>query len=1705
MEGLLSTVVSTESLPLSTNPLHPRLEVLRSRDATSSRGPGDKYPVPMLKTEGQLQSKVWQRLQRNPGDSKLLSVEDLADQGNANNGTLQQLQTPSKSVKKSEKKPSAVPDPSIMLVSNMIVTKTQSTSSKSATKSSSKKTPDPRDLEQREKRIADRREELSRKVGEKRSAELVLERSKAAVEFLRSFELGGDRVQSDRKAAAQQKLIELNRAIEREFIGKSVPNSDPALVLKDFSEEMFHPLLTPIFQAYATTKWLELRYQNTGPATMDASFKRMEDLISDNPFSNRDILDQYELAELKELETIFLARTNRAFAAVSLEACENKRISEQAKIKMKPLVTNLALVTFKLEVKEIANQKKVALQKQQKEEADEKTARRERWKEQLDAALHKSTEDLKEDLKIVRDRLLTLKNDLKQDFESRQNLFPQDTADGMLRDLNTEIESVNEGGLLSPTIGQTFLTGFLKQSMTQQGKLDKLIEIQGKLWETKSLLQKEIEGLRRLESEREVALKDAVASLKKVHAKLVTLKKPPYNKDERYRESLIAGVVSGQEEGLQPVFVNINRDDWLELDSSQMDETNLTLGNFDADQLRKIAKAAALVEEELNDKIDLTKGTREHELKKETTKALEKLNLLDADLHGLTGLHNPSVDAVLSFYKEADLEENGTEQVGKTLKKAVERQGTFAHKKTLLQNIAPTVKAAFEKLTEELDRAQKEIDRKDELKDRERDAINALKEVGAKLIDLKDDHKIELPEREGLMAAKLGDAEDLTPIFTEINKNVGEIGKEKKDQKWEELLKKAVDRELNSSPPNTPAEIRQQKIKFLEKLKVEEGLVAAIESTKAKTAIVDKVLQEEIDRQKESSLQQETDRQIEAARPLFNSSMKESIGALVRVHARLGRLTKDPYKKSLEEREALFLASLSEAKPNFASIFKKINAVVDALDARIADQIVSEYLNSAIRIDVAQGLKLSEDLSEGHRQVVSFYKNGATYCGDVKEKAIEIEGLLKAAELEELKDLAAASLVPLHAAKKELADLEVENLDGLLDGLPREGTSAANNAAYPALERVKNFYRNAVVTDGSQEPYEQAHKSILADQIMADIADLDDDGIFKKTKEFLTAIPPMAKLAAQSLEKVATTKEVLATVKVEFANNAILSGLADKLATNLVLIHTAKKGLKQPADENLLDSLAPLEGEVRGQQAVNLVRQFYKDADVAEDAKDLENQALDVLKRDVVNRALTFDEKKALFLAIEAVVERAVEMLNKVKEAEELTELLEVAADSLGPIHEAKKGLKDQDFDWLEDLVQEGDEPEQAVELVKKFYRDAVVRDEAKPQALKMLQEEVSGNEDLTPEEKKKLLEAVIDVARRANLLLSKAKEVEEQMALKNAAIERLIPIHTVKGDGSARTEATMNSMQVGLKKISPSTTESLSDFYTSVKSRADEINVALEKNLLIEQAGASRGGGPMSKVDFNDSIFTPIIESDLRGKYVYCPPKEGVTYYRCHPILVGVTPAQQETIGDKFDFVTTKDPKDLSRRGIKNAINELMASANATLSNAKYDGRLDEKEMAIAILLAIKHGGIMSYTTDRGAVINDLKKVNNLAEDENGQTDAVKLYLRMALFAENFQKLAAKEGFLTGNSYESKCAAERNEEVQTGLRLKRLPPNYSRDLFVQGGGEIDKWEGICGDIGLTVDVLSRPVGSVSEVGSVSRPLSASSNSLISSNGGSRF
>ena len=937
-----------------------------------------------------------------------------------------------------------------------------------------------------------------------------------------------------------------------------------------------------------------------------------------------------------------------------------------------------------------------------------------------------------------------------------------------------------------------------------------------------------------------------------------------------------------------------------------------------------------------------------------------------------------------------------------------------------------------------------------------------------------------------------------------------------------------------------------------------------------------------------------------------------------------------------------------------------------------------------------------------------------------------------------------------------------------------ENPDSANLENLPALDRVKSFYRSATI-DGPQDAKDQARNSILEYQKMQNIDVLvDSDEAFEEVKKFLRAIPPIAELAAQFLEGDAQEKEAFAKTMVELANKETLNDLANNVAANLVRIHAAKKGLKQQ-DENLLDDLEELDGEVQGQQAVNLVRQFYKDADVAEDAKDLKNQALDVLKRDVVNSALTFEEKQKLLEAILEVVERAVEMLDKAKELEKL---LENAANSLEPIHAAKKNLKNQGDDWLKDLVGVDNEAQEAVELVKKFYKDAPLVDKSpQMQATTMLQDEVIKNQDLTPEKKKKILQELVGVAELANSVLSEAKKSEEISDLGDAAVQRLIPIHDLKkelalikadnsdllknlqgdglavemvsqfyqnlnvdedaqeesdaqeeyqrsladffeqkllnsdfetqkkffvdvsvialeaqeilrnalqqsmeyvkagnlglkkatnamnkvrdklkilndvhevcwperadllqknfqdeddpalkglfyelnkevdgslkftaekiksaiplpdeekatqenkhnlaieflealktkaakieknlqqeiedrealktqerdalesvdklydameslqnsygidatqrsslfpenskyqqhddmfnllntsvggsGDGSAKTQATESSMNFGLQKISPSTTESLSEFYTLVKSRADEINAALERKFLMEQERASRVGGPMSKVDFIYPSFTPIIQSSLTEKdKIFYPPMEGVTYNRCRPVLTGVNQVQQQMIDDKFDFVTTKSPRDLSKADdVKSEINSLMERANQTLYVERHDGRLTQQEMAIAILLAIKHGGIMSGTTDSGAVINDLKKVNNLAEDENGQTDAVKLYLRMALFAENFQKLAAKEGFLTGNSYESKYAAKHNEEVKTGLRLKRLPPNYSRDLFVQGVGEIDKWEGICGDIGLTVDVLSRPVGSVSEVVSVSRPMSAISQS----------
>ncbi len=2012
-----------------------------------------------------------------------------------------------------------------------------------------------RDYEaERRKRIEARRNELLGKVNGDRSKALVFERSQAVVEFIRSNEITGDGNQIPRRDAAKLRLRNLNAAIENEFFDNSVFPSDPAASMKDFSEEMSDPLLTPIFQAYATTKWLELRYKSTGPVTRDANFKKMEALISDAPFSDRGNLDQGEQAELDALKTDFTARTGRAFNASMLQACESGQIPDDVRKKMLQPMTSLALVTFRLEAKKIANQKKVALQKLEKEEFDAANVRLE---QEMNEALQASTNSLK----IVGGQLLALKNNFKQDLDSRQGLFPQNTVEGMLRALNEKIEKDDK--LLSPgssprggeeTISQTFLTSFLTQGLNHQQKIDKLQEIKYELDKTQLLLQEQIDSLK----QRETALEKAVTNLKKVHAKLVTLKKPPYNKEESDRKNAINQKPSSEDEDLIQVFKNINLDKILEQDSKHLNEKNLSLETLDAKKLRNIADKADEIEASINEQIALIVEARELELKKQSDIALEKLNqvrknletlkeeptvldsaqimnlyppftkdgesefgdlleivnsqhttqqafdenkqkflgdeldkikakdanqlkpyesqieflknfqnksdalakILEHEINRLRDLrqaelknlmdkagdamvpihaakkdleelrvNNPNLldqlpesrfhseRAVVLFYKEVALGECAKDKAIEILTQAINAKLTL-QQSDLLKHVVPEAEAAVKILGDELKKARSE-----DLKDKAQAARDALKDVRKKLIELKNSHQIiELGARSKLMAPKLaGDDADLEPIFGEIN----QLDKAKADQDWEKLLNDAVEADLNSTELTDPKDQHKRKSDFLEKLEAKakevkvdldaainsklteqqvarrkelEGLrvgllddfdkireklktlknsyqepvaqrgllysdlelnsqtlelilsningnvgepnaevadvedkaadildnkievekwklsteveqvqhnsaVTWIRNTKAKTAIFDKALQDEIDRQKKFFLQQERERERQREEERENllreqmlqqgreralqievaSSSQESIKALVRVHERLDRLKKDPYQKSLEKREGLFPASLSEKGSNVELIFKNINQAVEDGNTEDVDQLASRYLNSAIQSDIMQGINFSEDLLEEYHKRMDFLKNGANYCNEVKTKAIEIEGLLKEAELEELKAIAAASLVPLDSAKKELAVLEVENVDGLLESLPTDGSNAVNDVA---TNQVKEFYRDCNLTEKSADVNAAAKASVEAA-----LNKLKFDATFEEKQSFLEAIPEIVAEAINVLRKSAKERE--------------MEDLIDAAANSLVLIHTAKVKLAvlSDVDLTLLDGLKnPDSAILENVPALEGVKNFYKSATI--DGQDEKNQAHKSILQDqkmqnidgLVNSDEAFEEVKKFLRAIPPIVKLAAKSLEIAANRKEMSakmtaELLNKAilyvlannaAENLARIRAAKKDLKNQGGDWLEGLVRVGDETQEAVELVKKFYKDALFNQSQQLQAKKMLQGKVIDNQDLTPEKKEKILQEVVGVAERANSILNRAKEVEELSDLGDAAVQSLIPIHELKR-GLALIEADNSDLLKDLQGDDPLAFEMVCQFYKNldvgedaknqsersleeffqqklhnsdfetqkkflgdvpaIAKKAEEIlrnalqkseeyvkaenleleeafeamnkvrdkltilkdthamdsskrrgllqrnfsdeddkalqdlfyglsdgvdnsseftaetiklaiplsdeevtqenkhNLAIkflgalkrktaeiEKNLqqeiqpkedlktqerdaqetkiLAEQEGASRGGGPMSKVDFIYPSFTRIIQSSVteRDKIFY-PPVEGVTYNRCRPVLHGVTQEQQERIGDKFDFVTTKRPEDLSKADdVKSEINSLMQRANQTLNVEKHYGCLTQQEMAIAILLAIKHGGIMSGNTDRDAVINDLKKVNNLAEDENGQTDAVKLYLRMALFAENFQKLAAKEGFLTGNSYESKYAAKHNQEVQKGLRLKRLPPNYSRDLFLKGGGEIDKWEGICGKIDLTVDVLSRPVSSVSEVGSVSRPLSAS-NSLTSSKGGSQF
>ena len=142
--------------------------------------------------------------------------------------------------------------------------------------------------------------------------------------------------------------------------------------------------------------------------------------------------------------------------------------------------------------------------------------------------------------------------------------------------------------------------------------------------------------------------------------------------------------------------------------------------------------------------------------------------------------------------------------------------------------------------------------------------------------------------------------------------------------------------------------------------------------------------------------------------------------------------------------------------------------------------------------------------------------------GIVAEALNTLKQSAKEREMNGLITAAANSLVPIHTAKARLAAFPPNDLK-LLDTLENPDSEIAANE--PALERVKNFYRNALVIDGSEKPDVQARESIREDKNMRDIAGLEDDGSFEEVKKFLKAIPPIAKLAARYLEEAAQTKE----------------------------------------------------------------------------------------------------------------------------------------------------------------------------------------------------------------------------------------------------------------------------------------------------------------------------------------------------------------------------------------------------------------------------------------------------------------------------------------------------------------------------------------------------------------------------------------------------
>ncbi len=208
-----------------------------------------------------------------------------------------------------------------------------------------------------------------------------------------------------------------------------------------------------------------------------------------------------------------------------------------------------------------------------------------------------------------------------------------------------------------------------------------------------------------------------------------------------------------------------------------------------------------------------------------------------------------------------------------------------------------------------------------------------------------------------------------------------------------------------------------------------------------------------------------------------------------------------------------------------------------------------------------------------------------------------------------------------------------------------------------------------------------------------------------------------------------------------------------------------------------------------------------------------------------------------------------------------------------------------------------------------------------------------------------------------------------------------------------------------------------------------------------------------MAKIDFNQGAKFKI-EEEAKGLKVYKPRMNNKNNATADP-------------EGRYNFSATGE---FTEEGDDNKRFKFIKSI---LNNAAEKVGLEKEKAAIAILLALKYGGVSVFKD------GDTRK-NSLHEDLTSLGVSEDDMTKIRKFSAKFQHLARDNGLYTGNKdrIQDFRDGKVNLENLTPLRLKRLTANYSRDLFLDSGEGVDvrKWEEMCRKIDLTVEKVSSPM-----------------------------